>query len=214
MTLPAAHDSHEGGGRAQHPIGASLLLAFVTASDRAAAEESWHNHLADVDASRILSDSALFAVLEGEGDFALLHESAERSEGVERSIRRHFGADRLLSIASYERVFAAEDARPLSESSRFLFLARASVDPSLDHLAFNQWYDTTHVPDVGAVGLRRAQRFRLERAGDEYLASYEIASPAVLESPELVQVRGFHHFTPSIRQLKRTVCELVVGEGA
>jgi hypothetical protein len=210
VTSSSPHDSLQ--DRAGTPIGASVLVAFVTARDRAAAEESWRSHLTGADAPRAAAGSALFAVLEGEGDYVLFHESAEgRVDDAQQSILKHFGADNVLSFARFERVFAADDARPLSSVSGFLFLARAAVDPAIDHQAFNEWYDGVHVPDVGAAGLGGAQRFRGSEDGDDYLASYEIASPAVLESPELSRVRGFHHFTPSIRQLRRTIGEFVAG---
>jgi hypothetical protein len=213
--VPAINEGEERGDRKNTHIGATLVVAFISAPDRRIAVESWRRRLSDRDNSPPPHDSALFAVLDGEGDCVLLEEFAaeavDADANAETSIRRHFGNGGLLSCTVFERIFAAGDARPLSAASRFVFLAQASVDPALDHSQFNEWYDTTHVPDVDAAGLSRAQRFRAKSADEEYLASYEIASPAVLTSPQLQRVRGFHQFTPSIRRLQRTVGELIAG---
>jgi hypothetical protein len=194
------------------PTGATVLLALVIATSRSAAEAAWRRHLGAI--AGTVRDAAMFAVLEGEGDFALLHDTGtDPTEPIEQSIREQFGSDAVVAAACYTRISASADSRPLSQSDRFVFIAHATVEPSIDHTAFNRWYDGTHVPDVAAVGLRRAQRYRLAGPGDEYLASYEIESPDVLTTPELARVRGFHQFTPSVLQLKRTVGE-VAGRGA
>jgi hypothetical protein len=212
-TTSPTTDGRERGDRNETPIGATLLLAYVVEPAGGSALESWRRHLDEDSSTQAASDSALFAVLEGEGDYLLVHEfrvgEEERAPQVERSIRTTFGPDRLVHAAAYQRIFAADDARPLSAASRFVFLAAASVDSRLNHAEFNNWYDTAHVPDVAGAGLLRAQRFRLLGAGNDYLASYEIESPEVLASPELARIRGFHHFTPDIRQLRRAVAELI-----
>lgn len=192
------------------PDGATVLFAFVAAPDRDDARAALRRHLdAVAESGARVTDTALFAVLDGEGDVLLVHELALRADlaQVEASIREQFGADALLTTARFERVFAAGDARPMSAVDGYLFLADVDVDPAVDHTEFNRWYDEAHVPDVGGVGLERAQRFRSPNGGDRYLASYEIASPDVLTTPELARVRGFHHFTPSIRRLTRTLGE-------
>lgn len=192
--------------------GSTLLVVFVTASDRAMAVESWRHHLADQAVSSLVADAALFDVLEGEGDCLIWHElrpGSADTRRVESSVRQHFGEDSVLESTRFTRTFAADDARPLSEAAGFVFLPRITVDEALDHGAFNDWYDGTHIPDVARAGLRRAQRYRAENDGNDYLASYEIESPTVLESPEIAEIRGFHHFTPSIRRLERTTAELL-----
>ena len=203
--------------RTHIPIGGTLVVAVVDEVDREKIASVWDQYLADISVARRPSDSALFGVLDGAGVAVVFHDFLSNEDGVgseiERSVEKWFGANTALSVTNYERVFVANEARPFSEASRFVFLAKATVDSSLNHGEFNHWYDTMHVPDVASVGLRRAQRFRVSGGGDMYLAAYEIASPGVLESPELAKVRGFHQFTPNIRLLERTVGELIVDRG-
>jgi hypothetical protein len=189
----------------------TLVAVFVTSPDRDAAIRAWERHLADDGVSSTVGDAALFDVLDGEGDYLLWHEVSESShaDSIESSVRQHFGEDSVVDATRFARTFAADDARPLSEAARYVFLPRITVDEALDHAAFNEWYDGTHIPDVARVGLHKAQRYQAMENGNDYLASYEIESPAVLRSPEIAAIRGFHHFTPSVLHLGRTTAELL-----
>jgi hypothetical protein len=65
-----------------------------------------------------------------------------------------------------------------------LFLVR--MDVAHDHeVAFNDIYDTEHLPTLRAVpGVRRASRYRQPSPTEpRYLAAYELDSPAVLDTP-------------------------------
>lgn len=188
-----------------------MLAAFVKSPDRADALERWKRHLDDKAISDGIASAALLVVLDGNGDLMIWDELRQNGDAakVESSIAEHFGEDSVVEWARFRRTFAAEDARPLSDASRYVFLPRITVDAALDHAAFNEWYDSTHVPDVARVGLHRAQRYRAEHDTNDYLASYEIDSPAVLQSSELAAVRGFHHFTSSVLHLGRTTAEVL-----
>jgi hypothetical protein len=87
---------------------------------------------------------------------------------------------------------------------------------------FNAWYDTEHLPERLALpGFRSARRWLASGAPGEgkYLATYELDSPAVLQSPEyLARYAGA---TPWTRRclgrcvvFKRWACEQVQPGGA
>jgi hypothetical protein len=194
-----------GGGSSTTRLDKTVLLAFVRARPQVA-RTWWYDHGSNASGSHQAVDSAIFEVIEGDGDFLLIHEAnGDRPTMIASSIADFFGEHNLIDCTRFVRVFSDNTARCFSQVTRFLFLARANVDDTLDHVGFNHWYDTTHVPEVSQVGLRRAQRFRSSTDRNDYLASYEIAALAVLTSDELAQVRGFHQFTPKIQQLRRTV---------
>jgi hypothetical protein len=70
-------------------------------------------------------------------------------------------------------------------SAHGLFLVR--MDVAHDHEArFNEVYDKEHVPALQAVpGVGRGTRYRQPSPTDpRYIATYELESPAVLQSPE------------------------------
>jgi len=70
-------------------------------------------------------------------------------------------------------------------SHRGLLLTMTEPPPAMEE-EFNAWYDTEHLPERLAIpGFRSAQRWLADVApgGGKYLATYELASPAVLESP-------------------------------
>ena len=74
---------------------------------------------------------------------------------------------------------------------------------------FNAWYDTEHLPERLAIpGFRSARRWVNPQAGPgtgKYLATYELDSPQVFETPEYLAHVG-DNFTPwSKRCLSRCV---------
>jgi hypothetical protein len=65
-----------------------------------------------------------------------------------------------------------------------LLVASMNVDPAAE-AEFNEWYNTEHLPQLGAVpGVLTARRFQAAGAGVEkkYLALYHLASVAVSRS--------------------------------
>lgn len=69
---------------------------------------------------------------------------------------------------------------------------------------FNAWYDTEHLPERLAVpGFETALRFVCLNGHPRYLAMYDLASPAVLDSPEYLKV-AFANSSPwTLRVLQR-----------
>ena len=87
-----------------------------------------------------------------------------------------------------------------------LLLTLTEPPPSMEE-EFNAWYDTEHLAErLSIPGFRSARRWVADCAPGEgkYLATYELDSPSVLESPGYL--RYFNHQTPwSRRCLEKTV---------
>ena len=80
-------------------------------------------------------------------------------------------------------------------STHVLFLVR--MDVAHDHeAAFNEVYDTEHVPNLRAVpGVRRAARYRQPSpVYSRYLAAYELDGPAVLDSAAWKAAKSFRFY--------------------
>ena len=84
---------------------------------------------------------------------------------------------------------------------------------------FNAWYDTEHMAErLSIAGFLSARRWRRECKDGEgrYLATYELTSPGVLETPEYLAHVG-EHFTPWSKRclgaatvFRRWACEQIV----
>lgn len=74
--------------------------------------------------------------------------------------------------------------------------------PSALEEEFNAWYDTEHVPDRLAIpGFETGLRFHsLTGGAPRYLAFYDLASAAVIESPEYLRV-SFDQATPWTKRI-------------
>jgi hypothetical protein len=61
---------------------------------------------------------------------------------------------------------------------------------------FNAWYDTEHIPErLGVPGFESGLRYVCLSGTPRYLALYDLASPAVLETPEYLRV-SFEQSSP------------------
>lgn len=97
---------------------------------------------------------------------------------------------------------------------RGLLLTMTEPPPAMDE-EFNAWYDGEHLPERLAIpGFRSARRWVADLAPGEgrYLATYELASGAVLSSPEYLA--RFEGATPWTRRclgkavvFRRWACE-------
>jgi len=150
------------------------------------------------------SAAALFKVLQGgPGTYIAVYET-ENVEAVEAAVAGNGGTPER-----YREIFAAPDARPISESNRHVFAIRIALAPDIDLDAFNEWYNGTHVPEVAPAGLQRGRRFESELPELPYMAIYDMAARDTLESEALARVRGFAQFTPQVPTLERTVLERI-----
>jgi len=101
-------------------------------------------------------------------------------------------------------------------SHRGLLLTITEPPPAMEE-EFNAWYDTEHLAERRAIpGFRSATRWTLDGASGagKYLATYELDSAAVLESPEYLA--RYNNQTPWSRRclaktvvFKRWACEQV-----
>jgi hypothetical protein len=99
---------------------------------------------------------------------------------------------------------------------RGLLLTITEPPPAMEE-EFNAWYDTEHLAERLAIpGFRSALRWTLDGAAGagKYLATYELDSAAVLQSPEYLA--RFNHQSPWSRRclaktvvFKRWACEQV-----
>jgi hypothetical protein len=154
-------------------------------------------HRAKAQSDPDVLSTTLFEVVDGEGAFVRISElgSADGDGG-------NGAGSRVL----YQEVFRAPGARAFSGISDYLFVVKADIDPP-DPEEFEHWYNEVHVPDVGGAGLARARRFHATGPGARYLATYEIASPEVMESEAVQKVRGFHQYTDYVKDIQRWILQ-------
>lgn len=77
------------------------------------------------------------------------------------------------------------------------------VDPEHEE-AFNDWYDTVHLPDILACpGWLDARREICLEGGPKYVAIYTITGPEAYETQEYHAIKGFGPFTDKIRNFRR-----------
>jgi hypothetical protein len=101
-------------------------------------------------------------------------------------------------------------------SHRGLLLTITEPPPAMEE-EFNAWYDTEHLAERLAIpGFRSTRRWTLDGApgAGKYLATYELDSPAVLESP--AYLARYNNQSPWSRRclgkcvvFKRWACEQV-----
>lgn len=78
--------------------------------------------------------------------------------------------------------------RPMSRKGFLLVLMQPP--PALEE-EFNAWYDSEHIPERAAIpGFETALRFVSTGAAPRYLAMYDLAGEAVLDSDAYVRVAG------------------------
>ena len=99
----------------------------------------------------------------------------------------------------------------MADTPQYLLVVRAEIEPAVED-AWNKWYDEEHFPDVlaspGVLGGGRylsVRDARMIEAGKKssssaktYLAVYELTGPEVLETPEFIDMRGWHQFSNNI----------------
>ncbi|WP_159587132.1 DUF4286 family protein [Chelativorans xinjiangense] len=77
------------------------------------------------------------------------------------------------------------------------------VDPAVED-AFNEWYETVHIPEILACpGWLSAQRHVCVEGGPKYAAVYEITGSDAYETPEFHAIKGFGPFESHVSNFKR-----------
>jgi hypothetical protein len=154
-------------------------------------DAGWEDRRNELTAEPGVLSASLFDVLDGDCAFVCISELTSPPAETD-------------GTAVYRQVFNAPDVRSYTEISDYLFVVRADIEPP-DPEEFEHWYNEVHVPDVGAAGLGRSRRFHATGSGPKYLATYEITSPAVMESEALQKVRGFHQYTTYVKDIHRWI---------
>ena len=102
----------------------------------------------------------------------------------------------------FEEIYRRDDAVNIASDDRDVFYARVQVREAvlepLDH-----WYNTVHLPEVGAAGLRAGRRFRSRDAEHTFLALYRPDTLDVLRSEAIMAVRGLGGFENDVEQFSR-----------
>ena len=79
-----------------------------------------------------------------------------------------------------EQLFPGDHTAPSGAAA--LFVIGMNVAPEHDH-EFNEWYNTEHIPALGAVpGVVRARRYRGAGGTQRYVALYHLETPDVVRS--------------------------------
>lgn len=109
----------------------------------------------------------------------------------------------------------------MSRFPKCLLIVTAEIDPEAED-EWNKWYDEVHLPDaVNCPGVHGGQRYVSMMDGSNtdhgaktsvttkvYTTIYEIDGPEVLETKEFKEMRGWYHFTDSIRATTRVMRSL------
>lgn len=131
----------------------------------------------------------------------------------------------VSSDGSYARVFQESAEAPgddwvalepisalpgASAGQPIVCLCMVETDVLPEHEAdFNAWYAQEHLPGLAAVpGTIRAARYRRRHGAPRYLACYHLTSPATMERPQWLAVRGTEwssRVRPTFQNPRRTM---------
>jgi hypothetical protein len=186
-----------------------------TSFDADRPEELWAKHAASLKkTATAVEGGTLFRWIDGDKAWVALYDvRSGKAPEVAAAITRSLKDDVKASVGEstpFAEIFASPDARPIEDCAGYVYIPAVdfSADPSTEK-AFNRWYDEKHVPEVAIVGLVRGRRFKAERDAWQYAATYDLDSPAVLQSEALAKVRGFGSYSSYVRELKKIMLERV-----
>jgi hypothetical protein len=106
----------------------------------------------------------------------------------------------------------------MPEFPKCLLIVTAEIDAEVE-AAWNQWYDTVHLPDaLKCPGVRRGRRYvssgevsetasgRTERVARRiYTTIYELDDPGAATTPEFQAMRGWYQFASHVRSRTQTI---------
>lgn len=111
----------------------------------------------------------------------VLHSAPYRAVGGDNGspwTRRVTGRVRMLMRLEGEQIRPGDALAPVGDAAAILLIAM-NVAPEQE-AEFNEWYNTEHIPALGAVpGVLCARRYRGQGATQRYAATYHFASPDV-----------------------------------
>jgi hypothetical protein len=89
-----------------------------------------------------------------------------------------------------------------------IYAVRTTLSDVADEVAWNHWYDHTHIPQLLTVpGFRSVKRYSELRTPRSYLTVYEIDSPTVLDSAEYRAVAGWGPWAAEVAACRREIYE-------
>jgi hypothetical protein len=124
-------------------------------------------------------------------------------------------AHRLLRFEG-EQMVPGDAVAP--EGAGALLAVAMNIDPAAEH-EFNEWYNTEHLPQLGAVpGVLRARRYRSSAPDRErqYLALYHMTGPQVSRSDawtKAADTEWTRRMRPHFRDLLALRCKRYVRAG-
>jgi hypothetical protein len=101
----------------------------------------------------------------------------------------------------------------VGEQGTGLLLVMIDIDPEHEE-EFNRWYDEEHLPErVQCPGFLSARRFVSVEGAPKYLAFYELADPAVLDTEAYRRIQPpsewakklSPHFSATVRNVYRDI---------
>jgi hypothetical protein len=96
--------------------------------------------------------------------------------------KRVTGRTRSIMRMEGEQILPGDALAPVGQAQTLLLIAM-NVAPEHES-EFNEWYNTEHLPALGAVpGVLAARRYRGTGATQRYAAIYHFANPGVANSP-------------------------------
>lgn len=120
-------------------------------------------------------DTAAYAVLQSAAYKAVL------GENDTAWARLNMGRHTVFHRFACEQILPGPELPPQQGDGLLVFVA--TVAPA-DEAEFNEWYNTEHIPRLRQVpGCLAARRFVTREGEKTYLALYQLADPAVAESP-------------------------------
>jgi hypothetical protein len=96
--------------------------------------------------------------------------------------------------------------------TRYLYVVRSVFSSPEHEAAWNDWYDTVHLPELLSVpGFVSAVRFRQLGAEGHYLAWNESEHPRVFSEPRYAEITGWGEWAPMIAEWSRSI-HVIEGE--
>ena len=189
-----------------------LFTVFVEVqAAHKAAFNDWYNqvHVPEIMACPGFLSSVRYEEVDADGRYMAMYELSglEALESDEFGTARGWKEMQPVVLGSNNAVWthlytAAPGSGGRSNAAPALLRCnRSAVVPERD-AQFNQWYNETHLPELlECPGWLSASRYEAVRGTPKYLALYDLADAAALESPEYFKARGFKEMEPYVTEV-------------
>ncbi len=189
-----------------------LFTVFVEVqAAHKAAFNDWYNqvHVPEIMACPGFLSSVRYEEVDADGRYMAMYELSglEALESDEFGTARGWKEMQPVVLGSNNAVWthlytaAPGSGGRSSAAPALLRCNRSAVAPERD-AQFNQWYNETHLPELlECPGWLSASRYEAVRGTPKYLALYDLADAAALESPEYFKARGFKEMEPYVTEV-------------